>query len=62
MFNGVTKNVSLFFVEELFFQLAQDFSKEEELPVGKCELSLRQNISQDVIIKKYFELPAPVPV
>ena len=52
MFNGVTKNVSLFFVEELFFQLAKDFSKEEELPVGKCELSLRQNISQDLIIKK----------
>lgn len=53
MFNGVTKNVSLFFLEELFFQLAQDFSKEEELPVGKCKLSLRQNISQDLIIKKF---------
>ena len=50
-----TKKVCLFFVEELFFQLAQDYSKEEELPVGigKCRLSLRKNIAQD-LNKKYF--------
>ena len=44
MFDETTKKVSLFFVDELFFQLAQDYSKEEELPVGigKCRLSLRK--------------------
>ena len=56
MFNEITIKASLFFVDELFFQLAQDYSKEEELPVGigKCRLSLRKkNMSRD-LNEKHF--------
>ena len=58
MFDETTKKVSLFFVDELFFQLAQDYSKEEELPVdiGKCRLSLRKKAYHKIWIKSTFTL------